>query len=142
VQAPWSSRAWRCSPGRASPARRTTALSALPIWEAWDADLSGYDALILDTTGPVADPELLWDAEGFAAEHHFPGLLDYRPINEFIERGGAVIIRGRWAWPEDCPLFPVAGGGAAAVRRAQRRAGLTPRPSPAQERDRATPLSL
>ncbi len=83
----------------------------LPIWEAWDADLSGYDALLLDTTGPPGrDSDLLWDAEGFAAQHHFPGLLDYRRINAFIEAGGAVIIRGRWYWPTDCPLFPVAGG--------------------------------
>lgn len=83
----------------------------LPMWEAWDADLSDYDALMLDATGPPArDSELLWDAEGFAAQHHFPGLLDYQRINAFIEAGGAVIIRGRWAWPEDCPLFPVAGG--------------------------------
>lgn len=82
----------------------------VPIWEAWDVDLSGYDTLILDTTGPPGDGEMLWDAEAFAQKHHFPGLLDYRRINAFIEGGGAVIMRGRWKLPPDCPLFPVAGG--------------------------------
>ncbi len=82
----------------------------LPIWEAWDVDLSGYDTLILDTTGPPGTGEMLWDAQGFAEKHHFPGLLDYRRINEFIEDGGAVIMRGKWKLPEGCPLFPVAGG--------------------------------
>ncbi len=82
----------------------------LPIWEAHDADLSGYDTLILDTTGPPGDGEMLWNAEAFAAEHHFPGLLDYKRINAFVEGGGAVIMRGRWKLPQDCPLFPVAGG--------------------------------
>ncbi len=87
-----------------------TDFDILPIWEAWDVDLSGYDALVLDTTGPPGSGELLWDTEGFAAKHHFPGLLDYRRINAFVEDGGAVIIRGRWLWPQGCPLFPVAGG--------------------------------
>lgn len=82
----------------------------LPIWEAWDVDLSGYDTLILDTTGPPGDAELLWDTEAFAEKHHFPGLLDYERINAFIEDGGAVIMRGKWKLSEDCPLFPVAGG--------------------------------
>lgn len=82
----------------------------LPVWEAWDVDLSRYDTLILDTTGPPADGDLMWDTEAFAAEHHFPGLLDYKRINDFVEQGGAVIMRGKWKLPEGCPLFPVAGG--------------------------------
>ena len=82
----------------------------LPIWEAWDVNLTGYDTLILDATSSPGEGEMLWDAEAFADKHHFPGLLDYKRINEFVHGGGAVIIRGRWNWAADCPLFPVAEG--------------------------------
>ncbi len=87
-----------------------THFDILPMWEAWDVDLSAYDTLILDSTSAPGSGEMLWDAEGFAEKYHFPGLLDYRRINAFVREGGAIIIRGRWNWEPDCPLFPVAEG--------------------------------
>lgn len=82
----------------------------LPMWEAYDVDLSRYDTLILDATSPPGDGEMLWDTDAFAKKHHFPGLLDYKRINDFVAQGGALIVRGRWTWPKDCPLFPVREG--------------------------------
>lgn len=87
-----------------------TQFDILPIWEAHDVDLSPYDTLVLDTVGSPGETEVVWDAQGLAKKHYFPGLLDYRRINDFIRKGGAMVIRGNWRWTADCPLFPVSGG--------------------------------
>jgi hypothetical protein len=77
----------------------------LPTWEAYDANLDGYDVVVLHASGRVKDAAIFWDANGLRRKYGFPGYLDYRAFDHFVERGGALIISGEVPLGTGCPLF-------------------------------------
>jgi hypothetical protein len=77
----------------------------LPTWEAYDADLDDYRVVILHASGRVRDATIFWDAEGMRKKYGFPGYLDYRAFDHFVERGGALIISGEMPLGTECPFF-------------------------------------
>lgn len=77
----------------------------LPTWEAHTVDLQQYQAVILHVDGPVTDSVVFWNADALREKYGLPGHIDYRALDQFVERGGLLILSGQTRLEADCPLF-------------------------------------
>jgi hypothetical protein len=75
----------------------------LPTWEAHGVDFNRYKVVILHSGG--GDSLMYWDSGAMMKKYGLPGYVDYRKLDEFVSRGGILILSGLTRMREECPLF-------------------------------------